>query len=194
MIVQSIAAVHAADTVALLGDLQLSLFGTESRRLHTILVADGVAGRIDYRVAVDADRVRGVVLAAPRRYWWSAPMRHWRLAVECLPGPGRHTYTGGPAADSESLASPLAVPPPYSWRRPGRAWRVILIGVAVDARGKGLATQLYRAMMVDRSLVARIAYENRASIRLHRSLGWKLYRDGDALLAVHAVPGEMPRI
>jgi L-amino acid N-acyltransferase YncA len=39
--------------------------------------------------------------------------------------------------------------------------------------------------MRDRSLVARIAADNHASIRLHRSVGWRLYPDGEVVLAVH---------
>jgi hypothetical protein len=39
--------------------------------------------------------------------------------------------------------------------------------------------------MRDRSLVARIAADNKPSIRLHRSVGWRLYRDGEVVLAVH---------
>jgi len=44
---------------------------------------------------------------------------------------------------------------------------------------------LYRGVMADRSLVARIARDNEASLRLHASLGWRLYDDGDVVLAVH---------
>jgi hypothetical protein len=39
--------------------------------------------------------------------------------------------------------------------------------------------------MSNRSLVARIARDNVASLRLHESLGWRLYPDGDVVLAVH---------
>jgi len=39
--------------------------------------------------------------------------------------------------------------------------------------------------MAERSLVARIAKDNTPSIRLHRSLGWRLYADGPVVLAVY---------
>ena len=63
--------------------------------------------------------------------------------------------------------------------------RIILVGTASSDRGRGVAAQLYRSLMANRSLVARIAVDNAASIRLHHSLGWRLYRDGGVLLAIH---------
>jgi len=54
-----------------------------------------------------------------------------------------------------------------------------------------VAADLYRALMRDRSLVARVAPANHASIRLHRSVGWRLYPDGDVVLAVHEL--DLPR-
>jgi ribosomal protein S18 acetylase RimI-like enzyme len=72
-----------------------------------------------------------------------------------------------------------------TWDRPGDAWRIIFIGTAAEARGRNVASALYRNLMADRSLVARIALDNVASIRLHQSAGWSLYRDGGVVLAVH---------
>jgi hypothetical protein len=80
-------------------------------------------------------------------------------------------------------------PPPRTWTHPGDAWRIIVVGTAAEARGLGVAAALYRAVMRDRSLVARIAADNEPSIRLHRSVGWHLYRDGDVVLAVHVKDG-----
>src|SRR5262249_31095534 len=72
------------------------------------------------------------------------------------------------------------------------AWRIIVVGTAPDMRGRGIAADLYRVLMRDRTLVARIAVDNHASIRLHRSVGWRLYPDGDVVLAVHERCGECP--
>ena len=65
MVVERVNRRHAAQTLGLLDELRLSLFGVQSRRLHAALVNDGIAQAIDCRIAVDADRVIGVVLAAP---------------------------------------------------------------------------------------------------------------------------------
>jgi hypothetical protein len=96
-----------------------------------------------------------------------------------------HPASLPPAVPSETQALMQAGVPPRTWRDPGDAWRIIFVGTAADARGKGIAAQLYQSVMTDRSLVARVALDNTASIRLHYSLGWRLYRDGGVALAVH---------
>ena len=75
-----------------------------------------------------------------------------------------------------------------TWAEPGDAWRIIYVGTAPAARGRGIGADLYRTITAERPLVARIAADNTASIRLHRSTGWQLFRDGEVLLAVHRGP------
>jgi len=91
----------------------------------------------------------------------------------------------------ESVTAPAN--PPLTWDRPGGAWRIIFVGTARLARGQGVAHRLYADIMSDRSLVARIARDNLASLRLHESLGWRLYPDGDVVLAVHEYDGHVSR-
>jgi hypothetical protein len=129
-----------------------------------------------------------VVLAAPKAYWRSALLKHWGVAVECA----RARLVRGRAAHHPPLPGRPDNPavfrtdaPPRSWKEPRDAWRIIFVGTAAAARGKGVAAGLYRSLMADRSLVAHVALDNAASIRLHDSLGWRLYRDGDVALAVH---------
>ena len=175
---------NAERTIALLDELQVSLFGVRSRPLHAALVSDAIVGTIDARVAIEGASVRGVVLAAPSRYWRVAPLKHWRVALACLRARLRNTGkrpTGG--VPGEPVPAPSS--PPRTWDRPGDAWRIIFIGTARVARGQGVAHRLYGDIMSDRSLVARIARDNLASLRLHESLGWQLYPDGDVVLAVH---------
>jgi hypothetical protein len=188
VIVQPIDRRHAAESTDLLSELRLSLFGIQSTRLHETLVDDGIARRIDFRVALDSDKVCGAVLAAPASYWVRAPLIHWRLAIECL----KDRMPGRAARHQESATSDAVTPfqpdsgePARTWSAPGDAWRIILVGTAARARGRGVAAQLYRSVMADRSLVARVALDNAPSLRLHRSLGWRLYRDGDVALAVY---------
>ena len=176
----------AERTVALLDELHVSLFGVQSRPLHEAIVSDAIAGAIDARVALEGASVRGVVIAAPLRYWRLALLRHWRVAWECLRARirdtgKRHTPESTPAGSPLSSSSS----PPRTWDGPDDAWRIIFVGTSRAARGQGVARQLYSEIMNDRSLVARIARDNVASLRLHESLGWQLYPDGDVVLAVH---------
>jgi len=174
---------HAERTIELLDELKVSLFGVQSHPLHVALVSDAVAGTIDARVALEGVSMRGVVLAAPSRYWRLALLKHWRVASACLRARFRHA--GRKRATEPSLPSS----PPRTWDHPGDAWRIIFVGTTPAARGQGVARQLYGDIMSDRSLVARIARDNVASLRLHESLGWQLYPDGDVVLAVHESVG-----
>jgi hypothetical protein len=151
------------------------------------LVNDAIAGTIDARVAVEGVAVRGVVLAAPSRYWRLALLKHWRLASACLRARFRHAGKRRTTEVAKGTAPPSSLPfsPPRTWDLPGDAWRIIFVGTASAARGQGVAGRLYGDIMSNRSLVARIARDNVASLRLHKSLGWQLYPDGDVVLAVH---------
>jgi hypothetical protein len=187
MTIQQISASTMAPTVGLLESLRVSLFGVSSRRVHRALAADAVHGRIDGRVAIEAGSVAGVVLAAPVSYWRLAPIYHAGVAFEAL------TQRVGAKRSNGSLAHPNVLSPldpgnpPRTWRHPGEAWRIIFVGTSPATRGRGVAAALYQNLMADRSLVAHIAPDNAASIRLHQSLGWRLYPDPDdqVVLAVH---------
>ena len=182
----------AERTSALLDELQVSLFGVRSRPLHVALVSDAIAGAIDARVALEGVSVRGVVLAAPSRYWRLALLKHWGVALQCLRsrvrGAGKRRQP-----DSKPVGWQRPAPPPRTWDHPSDAWRIIFIGTSSAARGQGVARQLYSEIMTDRSLVARIARDNVASLRLHESLGWQLYPDGDVVLAVHLQDAQRAR-
>jgi hypothetical protein len=178
---------HAPQAAALLGALRVSLFGVQSAALHRALVDDGIAGRIDFRIAFDGSQLEGLVVAAPKSYWLSLLLRHWGIALGCVRArlfPPHAAEGTGDRRPPPSSGLP-ADPPSRSWSEPGDAWRIIIVGTAADSRGKGVAGRLYRSVMAERSLVARIAADNAASLRLHESLGWRLVADGDVVLAVH---------
>jgi hypothetical protein len=198
MQIQPLDAKYAPQTIALLQDLRLSLFGISSRRVYTALVNDGVQGRIDCRVAAESSGLLGVVLAAPASYWRSTLLKHWDIAVECLrtrissrlSGAFRLRQGSGQISPHQRGTTVFCLDadagtPPRTWNEPGDAWRIIFIGTTAVARGQGVAAKLYRSLMADRSLVARIALDNAPSIRLHQSLGWRLYPDAGVALAVH---------
>jgi GNAT superfamily N-acetyltransferase len=187
MNIERVSQEYAPRSVALLEDLHVSLLGISSRRLLTVVVDDGIRAAIDCRIACDQGEAKGIVIAAPASYWRSLPAKHWGIAAASV----RARLAGHPAASSsvvpsETLALLQTGSPPRTWSDPGDAWRIIFVGTAADARGKGIAAQLYQSVMADRSLVARVALDNTASIRLHHSLGWRLYRDGGVALAVHS--------
>lgn len=177
---------------ALLDVLDVSLFGIQSPRLHARLVDDAVRGRIDGRIASDGSEVLGLVLAAPVWYWWWLPLRDWRIARDIATVRLRRRSMAKARLHEAAVAA--NVPPdvpladgaaPYDWQRPGRAWRIIFVGTSPAARGRGVAAALYRQIMAERSLMARIALDNTASLRLHASTGWTLHRDDGVVLAVH---------
>ena len=184
---------HAGQTIDLLRALRVSFLGLESRRVHAALVRDALAGRLDCRVAVESGRVLGFVIAAPAVYWASLPAQRPDIAAAVIWSRLRSTLStfgrqaGGDRAVHAS-AAPVVMrtdPPPRTWRHPGDAWRVVFVGTSPLARGRGVAAALYRSLMAERSLVARIALDNPASLRLHVATGWALYRDGSVALAVH---------
>jgi len=212
--IQPLDSQRAQQTAALLDDLRVSLFGVQSARLYATLAADALQQRIDCRIATTGDQVCGAVIAAPRSYWLSTLVRHTGLAFDGIrarllarPSPGKtdvrprgradqpQRFAGnreaGSGADAALHGRFDSGPPPRTWADPGDAWRIIFVGTAPEARGLGVAAALYRALMRDRSLIARIAADNEPSIRLHRSVGWRLYPDGDVVLAVHLKPARI---
>jgi len=127
------------------------------------------------------------VLTAPAAYWWQAMLRHWLLAFDVVAA--RLTTHHAAAVFGRHPPTPDQIrfetaPPSRTWQRPRDASRVIFVGTAPAARGRGVGGELYRNVMRDRPLVARIARDNIASLRLHESLGWRLYPDGNVVLAV----------
>jgi hypothetical protein len=189
MTVQKISESTVPSTIALLDALRVSLFCVSSDRVHRALAADAARGRLDGRVAIDGGAAAGVVLAAPAAYWRLAPLCHGGVAFEVLTrrlvAKPRHGSVSDGVGEVLSTLDPTE--PPRTWRNPREAWRIIFIGTSPSARSRGVAAALYRSVMADRSLVAHIAPDNAASIRLHQSLGWRLYPDpdSDVVLAVH---------
>jgi GNAT superfamily N-acetyltransferase len=188
--IQPIDRAHAPQALTLLRDLNVSLYGSQSPAIHAALVQDGINHRIDFRIALEGEGVLGLVLAAPASYQWAFLIRHWLIALRCVTSRAAERLTPARphhlvAVPRRSAAAVEPSTPPRSWNEPGDAWRIVFVGTAPRARGRGVAARLYEAVMAERSLVARIAKENAASLRLHQSLGWRLFADGKVVLAVH---------
>lgn len=194
--VQPLTRSQAAAARRLMEDLALTLFGIHSSSLHSGLIEDSLRRRIDCRLEIEDAAVRGLVLTAPASYWYRAPLRHPLIGLDCIRARIRqkepaHPTTAGTRAEMGGEFDPES--PNRTWDNPGDAWRVIFVGTARAARGQGVGARLYESVMADRPLVARIAADNVASLRLHRSLGWRLYRDGSVVLAVHDDPSTLLR-
>jgi ribosomal protein S18 acetylase RimI-like enzyme len=151
-----------------------------------------------WRLAIPCVRARFAQRRATNNDRHPAMISDRKMPVEAGPAPveaGAARVAG--AALVESEAAPVEPgEPPRSWAQPGHAWRIIFVGTSPAARRRGIAAGLYRALMADRSLVARVAPDNRESLRLHASLGWRLYRDGEVILAVYDCerqPTRLPR-
>jgi hypothetical protein len=139
-------------------ELHVSLLGTGSRRLHTTLVNDATRGTIDCRIAVESGEVIGVVLAAPASYSRRTLLTHWALAFECVRARIARREPAAPPPAKEVRSDLVALmesgTPPVTWNNPADAWRIIFVGTAAHARGKGVAGELYRNVMANRPLVA----------------------------------------
>jgi hypothetical protein len=159
--------------------------------LHAGLIEDSLRGTIDCRIEIEDDAARGLVVTAPASYWHRAPLLHPLIGLDCIRA--RIRKKKRPHATMTDTRAEIGIEfetesPNRTWSSPGDAWRVIFIGTTRAARGQGVGGRLYGSVMADRPLVARIAADNLASLRLHRSLGWRLYRDGGVVLAVHDDP------
>lgn len=190
--VQRMTRTHAVATRRLMEELGISLFGIHSSSLHSGLIEDSLHGTIDCRIEQEDGAVRGLVVTAPASYWHRAPLRHPSIALDCIRARIAKTMERPPApmpgTRAEFGIEFETESPNRTWSSPGEAWRVIFIGTARAARGQGIGGRLYESVMADRPLVARVAADNLASLGLHRALGWRLYRDGRVVLAVHDDP------
>jgi ribosomal protein S18 acetylase RimI-like enzyme len=152
---------------------------------------------IDCRVAVEDGDVIGIILTAPASYWWQAPLRHPLMAIECAYARfvrqrrRRRRSNGVKQAGATPPPPPCQFqegPPPRTWAEPAGAWRIMFMGIAPTARRRGVGGRLSSAVAADRPIVAHISCDNVASIRLHASLGWSFYRNGDVALVTNAAP------
>lgn len=135
-------------------------------------------------------------LAVQLRKTWI--VRHPLLLVRAVAAKLAARWAPGrPQTPDENHASQRApVLPPYVERSPSPiAWsgeypRVLFISTDPEWRGKGIAALLYDRMSKDLqaagygAVLARIAYENAASLSMHRKTGWQLYDDLSAVTAV----------
>ena len=206
---------RSADALrAMLSELQVAVSGFVSSGMHRALAA--AAARRDpglIAIVASLDAVpAGFVVATrdSRRFWRRTLLRHPVLAVRVVlhrlwpagsaSAVGDHAIGGRaePSIDpTEHL--PDAAGAPYGWHDEGpKTVKIVFIGVRPAFRQRGVGDLLYRALFdvathrgAD-AVLARIARDNVASIRLHAAAGWHLYRDGDGVFAVRPLAPSRP--
>jgi ribosomal protein S18 acetylase RimI-like enzyme len=196
--------------VAMLGRLGVRLGGTDHPAVHRAVCAGAVGGdvRVLALVAEFDATPAGFVVATldTARYWRSALLRRppllarvvtTRLAARLARRPAHASVSDRSAARDRER--PDALPPiapaaeaPLRWDDPAPDLAKIgFIGVLPEFRRRGVGEALYAALLDAarargaRAVLARIASDNIASLRLHHAAGWRLFRDDLGVFAVY---------
>jgi GNAT superfamily N-acetyltransferase len=174
---------HHSAAIGLMDELRISVGGLMDKALYRAMCSSSEVCCVTARAGED---LAGIALVEFNRRWlWRRPLLVARMVMSRLRSKN--------AARGESAAPPLALPknPPIHWS--DRAPRVLFIGVAPSWRGKGVGKSLYEAMFDEirrrshKYLLARIAPDNTASLRLHEETGWALYEDDGVVFAVKSL-------
>ena len=197
--------------VHLLGELRVSVSGLVSPALHRALADAGAANdeRVIALLAYVGDEPAGFVVGTrgASTFWRATLLRRPAVLLQVLAArlrsrlaqsaPGTSTEASTPQSDAalESGTFPDSSSARRRWEDPDGAdgARIVFVGVRSAFRGRGIGEALYRAFFAAAAaqgatlVLARIARDNHASIRLHRAAGWSLYRDADGVLAVRTL-------
>jgi ribosomal protein S18 acetylase RimI-like enzyme len=192
----------------MLGELNVSVSGLVSPLMHRALAQAGARGEpgVIALVATVGGEPAGFVVATrdSGRFWPRLLLRHPTLAIRVLLSRRRQRGAASPtgaaaggatAEDADpTLRFPQASHAAHAWADDGPSIvKIIFIGVRPAFRQRGVGDLLYRrlfeeaAMRGAHAVLARIARDNAASIRLHEAAGWQLYRDSTGILAVRPV-------
>ena len=169
--------------------LQISVGCLVDRRVYTAICRSN--NEICCVVARNEHGLAGLVLVELNRNWIRRrPLLAARMALARY----RVKRTASQPENTSSHHSRSSVPYPPAATAPLQwadgAPRVLFIGVDRAWRGQGLGKLLYKAMFEEIHkrghswLLARIATDNSASIRLHQETGWVLYEDSGVVFAV----------
>jgi ribosomal protein S18 acetylase RimI-like enzyme len=211
--------------VRMLGRLRVPLGAIGGGAMHRAVATDAVAGdrRVIALVAEVDGEPAGFVVAtlATGRYWRTLLLRRPRLlarvladrvgarlarrvprAVAPAPGVGAAAGSGSPARAAVPLAPADAAPLRWGDDGPDVA-KIGFIGVLPEFRRRGVGEALYAALFDEarargaRAVLARIAHDNVASLRLHHAAGWRLFADAQGPFAVYLLaplpPSSAPR-
>jgi ribosomal protein S18 acetylase RimI-like enzyme len=176
-----------AQAIDLMDQLRISVGGLLDRKLYSAICNS--SREICCVVARKEQELAGIALVELSRNWIR---RRPLLAVRMAIAKYRLRATSVSSAEPAHPAPPANVFPPAQ-NAPVRwadgAPRVLFIGVDPAFRGQGAGKLLYHAMFEEIRrqgkdwLLARIATDNLASIRLHQETGWMLYEDDAVVLA-----------
>jgi ribosomal protein S18 acetylase RimI-like enzyme len=169
--------------------LQISVGGLVDRKLYSAICNSN--REICCVVARKDEALAGIALVELSRSWIRRrPLLAVRMAIAKYRL--RASSVSSAAAPAHQAIPSAVFPPAHS--APVR-WadgepRVLFIGVDPAFRGQGAGKLLYYAIFEEIRkqgnawLLARIATDNLASIRLHQETGWMLYEDDAAVFAV----------
>lgn len=174
---------HAID---LMYRLRISVGGLIDRKLYSAICNS--SREICCIVARKDQDLAGIALVELSRDWIRRrPLLAVRMAIAKYRL--RAASLSSATKPAHQAAPPAVFPPsqnaPVRWA--DRAPRVLFIGVDPAFRGQGAGKLLYHAIFDEIRkqdnawLLARIATDNLASIRLHQETGWMLY-EGDAVV------------
>lgn len=181
------------------------LFGSQQERLYRHVCEDAVAGRGPVVVVGrEEGRVAGAAAAIidyvgyRRRILLRSPRILASIAVERMRD--RFQARGARASFQGPIEVELEPTPPElrsAWSESSsRIAKTAYIGVGPRHRRRGLARRLYETLFSElahrgvRRLDATIQLHNAASIALHRSLGFRLFDDGDRCLGLKELANE----
>lgn len=206
------------DLVRMLGALRVPLGSVGGPRMHAAVADDAVASHpgLLALVAHLGDEPAGFVVATldTRRYWRSLLLRRPALLARVL-----GTRLGARLSGSRSGSRAAEVAPPDRGTGPEPAvvlgsegeaplrWtddardvaKIAFIGVLPAFRRRGVGEALYAALFAAalgrgaRAVLARIAADNLASLRLHHAAGWRLFTDADGPFAVYVLGPDRAR-
>jgi GNAT superfamily N-acetyltransferase len=178
-----------AQAIDLMDQLRLSVGGLVDRKLYSAICNS--SREICCVVARKEQALAGIALVELSRGWIR---RRPLLAVRMAIAKYRLQAASISSATEPAhrAAGPAVFPPsqtaPVRWAN--GAPRVLFIGVDPAFRGQGAGKLLYHAIFDEIRkqdnawLLARIATDNLASIRLHQETGWMLYEDDAVVFAV----------
>jgi hypothetical protein len=179
---RSVRRIQAGDVEAVavaMSRLNASFGGLHGLGLWRTIAEDSVEHRLTGVVAHIDGECAGAAFSGRPAYGKEMLLRYPGLLFRFVLSRFQHHATR--KAPGGVYEGELTEPAPVTWQAPGEAERAIFVGVLPKFREIGIAAALCdeRRHVAGKPILARIAVDNVASIRLHTRRGWKVWLDGD---------------